>query len=1197
MKELSRAEVEGLIDALNDSAASVRLAALRAIVRLPLGRETWFDVSRHVEALLEAQIEGETPASFTVNEIPYDEVIGAAVFVPTYPVRSILRDRLKSNSLRIGRTAAHALATARDPAAVPLLIYDLSEESETRRVDAAKSLSLISSPSLSSNMQKEVAAAYTNEADHDVRFWLALTLAGLGETREIQEVLNGLRNKELQLRELYGDPHEFIKQLKKRGPFPRKVRDLFQKIAAGLEDFTSEAAMTLSEAQLPEKGFDSGQSPPTRPTDPVLEELAASVIKQIEDAGELNPDLAGKIKPELLAYLPPDLGNRTVTLLFKNAVEHGEMMVPGNDIVTGVYELGSQFTPDVEGLFECYRMSSGMPDAERFYFPLALRRQIAWTASRAEEGQILKTINPAFKSGDEDERKLAAQLIEETALYTHQSYPPIFGGGSGPEDLVPRLQLISDESGGYGGPGGSGPSKGMDDVGGGSEDKASGGGDPESSGSEEVDGYPSESKSAEPEDFDEDRASFAEEAEYPKEAASEPSRDEMAGEFAGEDAAEAALDVPAGAGMPDESSRGESPPLEASLDEAAREEFIEALRKIPLSGRGSVVRSVRKTPAPKVINTGFAARETPDQKLLNTMGLRVGQKYFFWLDRSVVQRETSAEVTPTDIPEEVPEGARLTVAVFGFKDGIQVERGCDIGEVEVGRGRNFHVVTQPAPEATVKSRYAQERLFFPVQMPLKPGKARMRCNIYWKQTLLQSRLIEARIIDAGVPVRDPGQAIKSVLDYTLSQQLDPAHLMHLNEHRLSILLNNNGDGTNSFHLFGGDGQTKLKQDDVRFREGELQNLIDQARGTLRIASWNNQDEWKEGVPYKYKDGKKQLKRLKDDLVNLAKWGYEFYTQVRDRLAGARDLEPDARPGNPVADFERLMLHPGMVQIAMKESPTYVLPAAMIYDYPLDAGAGEFSLCPSFEKAFNQNESLSDLDCFKGNCPSRKDLTTICPSGFWGFRHYLGMPLSVKNGPPVATTIDIKGELNMTVGVATNLELVGTHAAAMKQLRPGMGWNYADTRAKVFEYLKGDPHIVYFYCHGGIVRKAPYLQVGTKDLIQRSNLFAYEIVWDAPRPLVFINGCHTTAVEPQQALEFISPLITYSQSAGVIGTEITIFEELATVFAEEFFRRFYGGESIGEAIRNSRLKLLASGNPLGLVYIPFVISGLKLNYQN
>jgi hypothetical protein len=125
---------------------------------------------------------------------------------------------------------------------------------------------------------------------------------------------------------------------------------------------------------------------------------------------------------------------------------------------------------------------------------------------------------------------------------------------------------------------------------------------------------------------------------------------------------------------------------------------------------------------------------------------------------------------------------------------------------------------------------------------------------------------------------------------------------------------------------------------------------------------------------------------------------------------------------------------------------------------------------------------------------------------------------------------------------------------------------------------------------------PYLQLGPKEkpsLIQRSNIFAHKIRWNEPRPLVFINGCHTTAVAPTQALEFITPLVTYSKGAGVIGTEITIFEELATVFAEDCLGRFVAGEPIGEAVRNARLRLLKEGNPLGLVYIPFVMSGLTM----
>jgi hypothetical protein len=65
------------------------------------------------------------------------------------------------------------------------------------------------------------------------------------------------------------------------------------------------------------------------------------------------------------------------------------------------------------------------------------------------------------------------------------------------------------------------------------------------------------------------------------------------------------------------------------------------------------------------------------------------------------------------------------------------------------------------------------------------------------------------------------------------------------------------------------------------------------------------------------------------------------------------------------------------------------------------------------------------------------------------------------------------------------------------------------------------------------------------------------------------------------------------AAGVIGTEITLFEPLAAPFAEECLRRFLGGTEIGEAVHGTRLALLAKGNPLGLAYVPFVVPGLRL----
>jgi len=93
--------------------------------------------------------------------------------------------------------------------------------------------------------------------------------------------------------------------------------------------------------------------------------------------------------------------------------------------------------------------------------------------------------------------------------------------------------------------------------------------------------------------------------------------------------------------------------------------------------------------------------------------------------------------------------------------------------------------------------------------------------------------------------------------------------------------------------------------------------------------------------------------------------------------------------------------------------------------------------------------------------------------------------------------------------------------------------------------------------------------------------------------VFINGCRTTALEPETAIELVSSLVRRAQASGVIGTEITVFEPLARDFAEAYLARFLAGATVGESVRGARLALLARGNPLGLAYIPFALESLRL----
>jgi predicted hotdog family 3-hydroxylacyl-ACP dehydratase len=624
---------------------------------------------------------------------------------------------------------------------------------------------------------------------------------------------------------------------------------------------------------------------------------------------------------------------------------------------------------------------------------------------------------------------------------------------------------------------------------------------------------------------------------------------------------------------------------EADKD-ALLEEWLGPIEKSPHVDFQESMKSAEplRPPQERVVNTGFAPLGQADQSIDKRMPLASGQRYYFWLDVGELD-PNSIENIPTPIPiEHLPSEALLRVAIFGLKDEIEITPEADVGELQLLPDGTARVVRQPLQQSNppLLSNLLTKRLFFPVTVPGKPGTFRLRCNIYFEQILIQSRLIHAQVMDKPQPTEE---ALRSVVDYTLSHTFWPAHLNRLDSHRLSLMLNTNGDKTHIL-IFGQKDGSLFKNEAV-LSATELKKPIENARKALCKVSWGDNNSWT-GLPkqqYLYRDQKFDLDRLREDVTNLAIGGYILYNALIDKLSGGRKRADE---------LAGLMRHSGLVQIAMRQSPSHVLPAALFYDYPLDTQANH-KLCETFTSSLQGKEPLEKSACFSGACPSHNQLDHICPSGFWGYRHLLGMPVSVVDGTDVPPEIILKGKAEIVAGVATNLNQLNEHMQKLQTLHSNLGWHYSDNRAKILELLKTTKaHIIYFYCHGGLANNVPYLQVGSgNDYIEGSNLRAYGISWDNPRPLVFINGCHTTALDPEQAINLVQDFVN-TGGAGVIGTEITIFEPLACGFAEECLRLFLSGNSsIGEAVRSARLKLLKEGNPLGLVYTPFVIPSLRL----
>ena len=591
----------------------------------------------------------------------------------------------------------------------------------------------------------------------------------------------------------------------------------------------------------------------------------------------------------------------------------------------------------------------------------------------------------------------------------------------------------------------------------------------------------------------------------------------------------------------------------------------------------------------RIVSTGFAEENSAAIPYEPELPLQPAHSYYFWFEVGSAV-EGSIEVVPTELPKEIPPGAELDVALFAFENELVLTPEKDIGRIQIEADGTVTVLTRVA-EPAVSEELLSRRLFFPVKTADRERPQRLRCNIYYKQTLIQSRLVSVKV--AANPTAGSRPALASRLDYTLSKSLNGDVLAGMGTNKLSMMLNDNGNGTHGFRFFG---QNNFKKD-ATLTESGLQNLIEMARGGLRKVAWGDEEEFENGKSYRYADGSFDEDRLRADLITLAIRGRRFYTGLIGKFAG---------PGPEAWALEDMMKQTGQVQIASKVDATLVVPAAMFYDYKLDDGKETkvMTICETFMTAVRDKTPLEQTVCFQGNCPSRDQATVVCPSGFWGFRHNLGLPVSIKKGDvegeDAVVTITYSGTPHIAMGVSTdpNFRERPKHEQALRSLNLATSEEYADNRDAAVNLMKSTKsQVIYFYCHGGLTKDGvPFISVGDKsgDWLTTTTLYNSRIYWQGNRPLIFINGCHTTAVTPKYALNFVQSFVQSHNAAGVVGTEITIFEPIAVTFAEECLKQFLqNGKTLGEAVRSARLKMLQDGNPLGLVYIPYAVPGLKV----
>lgn len=624
---------------------------------------------------------------------------------------------------------------------------------------------------------------------------------------------------------------------------------------------------------------------------------------------------------------------------------------------------------------------------------------------------------------------------------------------------------------------------------------------------------------------------------------------------------------------------------------------IEGVKLAELEGgAGEKARSPKPGARPRrparIVSTGFSLPGTGGHRLAKDEPLERASGYDFWLQVGAPAARSIEERPRELLPEESLEaGSTFDVVVQPFPGELEIDPQARSGQLVMDGAGRFAVARQPgAAQAPGSGGMARETaLRFPVRTTSKPGPQRLRCGIYFRNTLVQSRIVTAWV--GKRPVKGP--ALSAEVDVSLARMFDASELAPVRPHALSVLVNANGDASHSFRFVTATdvaGAAAIANDAVML-ETDLGDLIRLTRGSMRKVAWGSKEPWTTAADYRYASA--PLPDLATDLFELARAGRHVYDALINAVAEGADA---------AAILRTRMLSPGRVQFVSRGRPNELIPASMFYDYQnAVTEAPGLTLCPQFVADRAGPDPLEKSACFRGACPSMHTPQVVCPSGFWGYRHAIGMPVVVRYVPPPPAELKYTGKLSLGVAAFVGFDLWPAHRQRLEHLDKPWAVSVADTYEKTIGLLSSHKDsVIYFYCHGGATDdNVPYLLVGPEGatpLVRSALRLDTADRYATPRSLVILNGCQTTALEPDRAIEFVTAFVENVGAAGVIGTEITVFEELATAFGESLLGQLGTGIEIGEAVRRSRLALLKAGNPLGLVYVPMVQADARLVAQ-
>jgi hypothetical protein len=521
----------------------------------------------------------------------------------------------------------------------------------------------------------------------------------------------------------------------------------------------------------------------------------------------------------------------------------------------------------------------------------------------------------------------------------------------------------------------------------------------------------------------------------------------------------------------------------------------------------------------------------------------------------------------------------------------------------------------------IKENGTKEEHAGPVSIPLRAPSckelriARGRLALHYEGSVIQSAVVEVSVAPSAGTFPEAQNSI--TVDYVLSGPLGNLdETFGARDVGLSVMMNDDGGAGHRFVLRGSDDPLPAF---IPYDPDGARDQLDESRTAL-LGLFYAKDRQANTTKASglAPDNGKSLDQFKLDLFVLARIG--------NRLRAG--TLPDAQPedGGPSAEWRRslakTLLSKRIIQVARTHKSSYVYPWSLLYQHSLEGDSNRWSYCKVIDEQWQNGRRTGPPD---DRCPYNDSpddhINRLCPYGFWGLKHIVEQPVSLRlkgdgkydPSQTVATKIARDGgKLHVAVGLTTDPKfdaaLIRRHLDDLGRL-PALELE-SPSATDVDQMLDAleSPQVAYFLCHGMYdpQEKSVFLNIGPVDAQRAHRIYPSMLdgwttrlespnlkAWTTIRPLVFINGCDTAGVQPEQMLTFISAFSNVP-SGGIIGTEVSVQLPVAIDFAGALFGALFSkpDSTAGEAMRQARWQLANKGNLLGLAYTMYCMANLQ-----